>query len=92
MECKNWHRAEKTDLHSAFDQIEGNDCCVRGATAHNPTKATQEQILLRAKLTTVSLWGNRLDLKGKQIHKYIALSSIYKKRKEKNPRVNLLLW
>lgn len=44
-----------TDLHSAFDQIEGNHCCVCGATAQNPTKATKDEILLRAKLTTVSL-------------------------------------
>lgn len=49
------HRATKTDLHSAFDQIEGNDGCVCGATAQNPTKSTQDEILLRAELTTVSL-------------------------------------
>lgn len=45
---------QKTDLHSAFDQIEGNHSCVCGATAQNPTKATQDEILLRAELTTVS--------------------------------------
>lgn len=49
------HRATETDLHSAFDQIEGNDSCVCGATAQNPTKATQDEILLRSELTTVSL-------------------------------------
>lgn len=47
--------AIETDLHSAFDQIEGNHSCVRGATAQNPTKAAQDEILLRAELTTVSL-------------------------------------
>lgn len=52
------HRAAQTDLHSAFDQIEWNDSCVCGATAQNPTKATQDEILLRAELTTVSLWRN----------------------------------
>ena len=49
------YQATGTDLHSAFDQIEGNDSCVCGATAQNPTKATQDEILLRAELTTVSL-------------------------------------
>lgn len=44
-----------TDLQSAFDQIKGNDRCVCGATAQNPTKATQDKILLRAELTTVAL-------------------------------------
>lgn len=48
----------QTDLHSAFDQIEGHDSCVCGATAQNSTKATQDEILLRAELTTVSLWRN----------------------------------
>lgn len=48
-------RATATDLQSAFDQIKGNDCCVCGATAQNPTKATQDEILLRAELTTVTL-------------------------------------
>lgn len=52
---KTGHRAMETDLQSAFDQIEGNDRCVCGATAQNPTKAAQDQILLRAELTTVSL-------------------------------------
>lgn len=56
---KAWHekkyQATGTDLHSAFDQIEGNDSCVCGATAQNPTKAAQDEILLRAELTTVSL-------------------------------------
>lgn len=44
-----------TDLHSAFDQIERNDRCMCGATTQNPTKSTQDEILLRAELTTVSL-------------------------------------
>lgn len=48
----------KTDLHSAFDQVKGNNSCVCGATAQNPTKATQDKILLRAELTAVSLWRN----------------------------------
>lgn len=52
---------ERTDLHSAFDQIKGNNSCVRGATAHNPTKATQDEILLRAELTTVPLWRNTVE-------------------------------
>lgn len=55
---KTRHRATETDLQSAFDQIEGNDSCVRGATAQNPTKAAQEKILLRAELTTDFLWRN----------------------------------
>lgn len=45
----------ETDLHSAFDQIKGNNCCVCGATTQNPTKSTQDEILLRAEFTTVSL-------------------------------------
>lgn len=45
----------ETDLHSAFDQIKGNNCCVRSATTQNPTKSTQDEILLRAEFTTVSL-------------------------------------
>lgn len=52
---KTRHRTTETHLQSAFDQIEGNDSCVCGATAQNPTKATQDEILLRAELTTVSL-------------------------------------
>lgn len=43
---RRWQQAAATDLHSAFDQIEGNDSCVCGATAQNPTKATQDEILL----------------------------------------------
>lgn len=39
-------RAVRTDLQSAFDQIEGNHSRVCGATAQNPTKATQDEILL----------------------------------------------
>lgn len=39
-------RAVNTDLQSAFDQIEGNHSRVCGATAQNPTKATQDEILL----------------------------------------------
>lgn len=49
----------ETDLHSAFDQIEGHDGRVRGATAENATKPTQDQILLRAELTTVPLWRDK---------------------------------
>lgn len=45
----------ETDLHSAFDQIKGNNCCVCSATTQNPTKSTQDEILLRAEFTTVSL-------------------------------------
>lgn len=59
---KNWNSTvRETDLHSAFDQIKGNNSCVRGATAHNPTKATQDEILLRAELTTVPLWRNTVE-------------------------------
>lgn len=47
----------ETDLHSAFDQIKGNNCCVCSATTQNPTKSTQDEILLRAEFTTVSLWN-----------------------------------
>lgn len=52
---KNWLRAMETDLQSAFDQVKGNDSCVCGTTAQNPTKATQDEILLRSELTTVAL-------------------------------------
>lgn len=48
--------ATKTDLQSALDQIKGNDSGVCGTTAQNPTNTAQEEILLRAKLNTVSLW------------------------------------
>lgn len=56
---KNWLRAMETDLQSAFDQVKGNDSCVCGTTAQNPTKATQDEILLRSELTTVALWRNK---------------------------------
>lgn len=51
----------ETDLHSAFDQIEGHKSRVCGATAQNSAKATQEEILLGSKLTTVSLYRKKVN-------------------------------
>lgn len=45
----------ETDLHSAFDQIKRDNRCVCSATTQNPTKSTQDEILLRAELATVPL-------------------------------------
>lgn len=41
--------ALETDLQSAFHQIEGHHGRVCGATAQNPTKATQHEVLRGAK-------------------------------------------
>lgn len=55
VQVKNGCEPQKTDLQSAFDQVEGNHSRVCGTTAQNPTEPTQDEILLRPELTTVSL-------------------------------------
>lgn len=53
-----------TDLHPAFDQIEGDDGRVRGAATHDPAEAAQGEILPRAELATVALWNTVEAVRG----------------------------